>query len=187
MRIKLNRRAFLLPLILAGLARWGVPRVKAQDKLEGEPKTPPTTPEADLAAQVRGFSAAADGALAAMTKRAEELHVKGVAVIAYAEGDRVEAWSSKMRVVGSMKNAPTATDKGSNLLGIAYAKAAEMADSLKDSGSAGRPAMTGEFGWRGGVISKGKAGYLIAAFSGGPSEDDIRVSRAGLEVLARYL
>jgi hypothetical protein len=30
-----------------------------------------------------------------------------------------------------MKDEPTAMDKGANLLGIAYAKAAEMADTLK--------------------------------------------------------
>jgi hypothetical protein len=62
-----------------------------------------------------------------------------------------------------------------------------VVDSLKDSETAGRPPMTGEFGWPGGVIAKGRTGYLIAAFSGGPSEDDVRVSRAGLEVLASRL
>ena len=40
---------------------------------------------------------------------------------------------------GFDENAPTEKDKGANLLGIAYAKAAEMAESLKDSGTAGRP------------------------------------------------
>jgi hypothetical protein len=44
--------------------------------------------------------------------------------------------------------------------------------------------MTGETGWQGGLIKKGKTGYLIAAFSGGPSESDVNVSQAGLEVLA---
>lgn len=63
----------------------------------------------------------------------------------------------------------------------------ETEDSLRDSGHAGRPPLTGEFGGPGGVIAKGKTGYLIAAFSGGPSEDDVRVSRAGLEVLASRL
>ncbi|MGC0775110.1 MAG: hypothetical protein WB543_19400, partial [Candidatus Acidiferrum sp.] len=78
---------------------------------------------------------------------------------------------------------PSQTDKGANLLGIAYAKAAEMADTLKDSGSQVRPPMTGEFGWTGGVIVRGKSGYLIAAFSGGKSEDDVQVSRAGVAEL----
>jgi hypothetical protein len=43
--------------------------------------------------------------------------------------------------------------------------------------------MTGEFGWNGGVIVRGRNGYLIAAFSGGKSEDDVKVSRSGIEQL----
>lgn len=121
---------------------------------------------------------AADG-LQAMRVRAEELKVGGVAVLAYFEGDTITSWSSKMLVVGRLKDEPTPTDKGANLLGIAYAKAAEMADTLKDSGSKVRPPMTGEFGWEGGVIVRVKTGYVIAAFSGGKSEDDVAVSRAG--------
>ena len=88
-----------------------------------------------------------------------------------------------MLVVGRMKDTPTDTNKGSNLLAIAYSKASEMADTLKDSGSKIRPAMTGEVGWTGGAILRGKTGYLIAAFSGGKSEDDLKVSQAGVAVL----
>jgi hypothetical protein len=43
--------------------------------------------------------------------------------------------------------------------------------------------MTGEFGWQGGVFFRGKTGFVIVAFSGGKSEDDVQVSRAGLELL----
>jgi uncharacterized protein GlcG (DUF336 family) len=82
-----------------------------------------------------------------------------------------------------MKDEPSQSDKGANLLGIAYAKAAEMADTLKDSGSQVRSPMTGEFGWNGGMIVRGKSGYLIAAFSGGKSEDDVKVSRSGIAQL----
>ena len=92
-----------------------------------------------------------------------------------------------MLVVGRMKDNPSATDKGANLLAIAYSKAAEMADTLKDSGSKVRPSMTGEVGWTGGVILRGKAGYVIAAFSGGKSEEDVKVSQAGVEVLKSKL
>ena len=48
-----------------------------------------------------------DSALKAMVKRAEELKIKGAAVVAYIEGDTTKSWSSKMVVVGSMKDAPT--------------------------------------------------------------------------------
>jgi len=49
--------------------------------------------------------------------------------------------------------------------------------------------MTGEFGWQGGLILKGglvpggKSGTWITAFSGGPSEDDVKVSWAGVDAL----
>ena len=129
------------------------------------------------------FDALATAALEAMKKRAAELKVTGVAVVNYAQGDSIQEWASKMAVVGRMKDAPTSTEKGNNLLAIAYAKAAEMADTLKDSGTATRPPMTGEFGWQGGVIARTRTGYVIVAFSGGKSEDDVEVSRAGLEVL----
>jgi hypothetical protein len=129
------------------------------------------------------FNAVADAALMAMRARAQELGVTGVAVVAYFEGDTIQAWSSKMVVIGKLRDEPTATDKGSNLLAIAYAKAAEMADTQNDSGSGVRPPMTGEYGWKGGVIARARAGYVIAAFSGGKSEDDVAISRVGLAKL----
>jgi hypothetical protein len=133
------------------------------------------------------FDELADAALMAMTKRAEELKIHGAALVAYIEGDTTKSWSSKMVVVGSMKDAPTEKSRGVNLLAIAYSKAAEMAETLRDSGNAGRPPMTGETGWQGGLIKKGRTGYLIAAFSGGPSESDVKVSQSGLAVLAEKL
>ena len=147
------------------------------------------TPSVDsvAATSAKNFDEAANAALIGMRQRAAELGISGVAVVAYFEGDNIQSWSSKMIVVGRMKDNPSPTDKGSNLLAIAYSKAAEMADTLKDSGSQVRPAMTGEVGWTGGVILHGKTGYLIAAFSGGKSEDDVKVSRAGVEVLKSRL
>ena len=156
------------------LAALVTPCLPAQDKTE-------------TSAPAASFDAQADLALRAMKARAGELQASGVAVVAYAPGDSMASWSSRMQVVGSMTQAPSAKDKGSNLLGIAYAKAAEMAATLKDSGSGVRPPLTGEFGWQGGVVAKGRTGILIAAFSGGRSEDDVNISRAGLAVLAGSL
>jgi hypothetical protein len=133
------------------------------------------------------LDALANAALEAMKQKATELKVTGVAVVNYAPGDTVQGWSSKMAVVGKMKDVPTDTSKGNNLLGIAYAKSAEMADTLVNSGTAKRPPMTGEFGWQGGVVAKAKGGYIIVSFSGGKSEDDVQVSKAGLEVLNKGL
>lgn len=152
---------------------------------QGSPVTTQTTTSAEPSRKpAAAFNEAAGRALQAMTKRAEELKVKGAAVVAYFEGESITSWSSKMAVVGSMKNAPSEKNRGSNLLAIAYSKAAEMAETLKDSGSAGRPPMTGETGWQGGLIRKVAGGYVIAAFSGGPAESDLKVSKAGLDILA---
>lgn len=133
------------------------------------------------------FDTAAGHGLDVMRKRAEELKIGGVAVLAYFEGEKATAWSSRMLVVGHMTDpqtgGATGTEKGNNLLAIAYAKASEMAETLKNSGTAGRPPMTGEFGWEGGVIVRCGSGYLIAAFSGGQSADDVAVSRAGAAAL----
>lgn len=138
-------------------------------------------------ASAKKFDAAATAALAAMQKRAEELKAGGVAVVSYAPGDTLTGWSSRMLVVGRMKDDPTATSRGNNLIGIAYAKSAEMADTLKDSGTSDRKPMTGEFGWQGGVVARGRTGIVIVAFSGGKSEDDVEISRAGMAVLKAAL
>ena len=133
------------------------------------------------------FDALADRAIAAMRQRAAELNVSGVAVVSYAPGDTIQGWTSHMAVIGRRKDEPTATSKGNNLIGIAYAKSAEMADTLQDSGTTTRPPMTGEFGWQGGVVTRVRSGYVIVAFSGGKSEDDVQVSRSGLAVLKSAL
>jgi hypothetical protein len=136
----------------------------------------------------RDFDVLADKALLAIKKRAEELNMKGVAVVAYSEGDTVKSWSSKMLVVENLTAGPSRkSPAGENMLAIAYTKAAEMAATEKDSGSQARPLLKGENGWKGGVVTRGKTGLLIAAFSGGPSEDDVIASRAGLEVLSAAL
>ncbi len=131
----------------------------------------------------RGLDQLFDSALAAMRRKAADLGIGGAAVIAYAEGDSIRNWTSKMLVVDRMKDEPSQGSKGANLLGIAYAKAAEMADTLQASGKASRAPLTGEFGWEGGVIGRAKTGYIIAAFSGGKSEEDVEVSKAGLALL----
>ncbi len=125
-------------------------------------------------------------AIEAMKRKAAELNIQGVAVVSFAPGDSIQAWTSKMAVVGRLTD-PKASANGNNLLGIAYAKSAEMASTLQDSGTAKRPPMTGEFGWQGGVLLKTASGYIIVAFSGGKSEDDVQVSKTGLDVMKKGL
>lgn len=121
-----------------------------------------------------------------MKAKAAALNIQGVAVVSYASGATIDSWTSKMAVVGRLTD-PKASANGNNLLGIAYAKSAEMVSTLQDSGTAKRPPMTGEFGWQGGTILHVDSGYIIVAFSGGKSEDDLQVSKAGLEVMKNGL
>jgi len=121
-------------------------------------------------------------ALEVMKAKAAALNIQGVAVVSYAPGASIGSWTSKMVVVGHLTDTK-ASANGNNLLGIAYAKSAEMAVTLQDSGTANRPPMTGEFGWQGGTILQVSSGYIVVAFSGGKSEDDLQVSKAGLEVM----
>ncbi len=122
-----------------------------------------------------------------METRAAELKIQGVAVVAYFDGDHIQSWVSKMIVVGRLKDAPPDPQKTANLLAVAYSKACEMADTLKNSGSHARPVLVGEFGWTGGAIARGRHGYVIAAFSGGKNEDDFSVSTVGVNELKRGL
>jgi hypothetical protein len=120
-----------------------------------------------------------DACLSIIEKEAQKIPIQGVAIVAYIPGDKTESWTSKMKVVGEI-----AREKA-NLLAIAYAKASEMAVTLENSGDESRKEIVGELGYRGGVIMKVDSGYLVAAFSGGTSQQDADVSKIGLEWLAK--
>jgi len=163
--------------LMVGITLAGVLAMGGADASAARPPKP---------VAARKFDSAARAALTAMKARAAQLNISGVAVVAFAPGETIEGWSSQMAVVGHMTD-NKASEKGNNLLGIAYAKASEMARTAKDSGTSGLTPMTGEFGWQGGVVLKTEKGFLIVAFSGGKSEDDVEVSKAGLGVLKSSL
>lgn len=127
------------------------------------------------------FHATAQKALDVMAKEAKTRNMKGVAAIAFVSGDTAQDWVSHMRVVDSMVLGKA------NVLGVAYCKLSEMADTLKDSGSKVRPPLHGELGYRGGAIRKVPGGYLLAAFSGGKDTDDLVVANVGLDLLEKAL
>jgi len=122
----------------------------------------------------------ADDCLLVIEKAALEIGIKGVAIMAFIPGDSTMAWISKMKVEGAI------TRDNLNFLAIANSKTSEMALTLKNSGSGVRPLMHGELGYPGGVIKKVNAGYLLATFSGGLSEQDVVVAGKGLEELSKY-
>ena len=126
------------------------------------------------------FNAHSKECLATMEAAAQKYSENGVAIIAFVPGEKTESWSSRMLVVGTISN------EKYNFLGVASAKAAEMAITLKDSGTGSNQPLIGELGYKGGVIKKVKCGYLIASFSGAPSEIDAEISKAGVDFLSKY-
>jgi len=125
------------------------------------------------------FTKNADQALAMIKEAAEKTSIKGVAIIGFIPGEKSESWITKMRVVGNLTNAKD------NLLGIAYTKASEMADTHFNSGSGVRDIYRGELGYQGGLIQKVNSGYILAVFSGGSSEQDLVVAKIGLDWLSK--
>ena len=121
----------------------------------------------------------ADACLALIEQEAQKIPMQGVAMVAYIPGDKTQSWTSKMKVVGKL------ADDKANLLAIVYTKAGEMAVTLQDSGDESRKEITGELGYRGGTIVKIDSGYLMAAFSGGPADDDLAVAQKGLDWLVK--
>lgn len=113
--------------------------------------------------------------------------MKGTAIVAVSEGDPIRSWTSKMLVLETFKKVPAGDEPAMNTIAVAYSKAAEMADTLQASGSGVRPPLIGEYGWPGGVVARGKIGFLFAAFSGGPGEDDAKAAQVGLTVLLEKL
>jgi hypothetical protein len=128
------------------------------------------------------FLAHANDALAAIAKTAGKLKMEGVAMVVFVPGDSVKSWTTKMQVVGHLRRG------NYNMLAYAGAKAAEMADTYKDSGSGIRPPLKGEYGYPGGVIKKVSSGYIMAVFAGGESSDDDKAAAtAGLDLLSQFL
>ena len=121
-----------------------------------------------------------------MRKRAEELNIQGVALVAHASGAAVTTWSSEMAVVGMMIRPVSATKPATNLLAIVYSKAAEMADTLEHSGNGSRPPLFGDMGLAA-EESPGKNGELARRVQRRTPEDDAKVSQAGLDVFAGRL
>lgn len=126
------------------------------------------------------FLSVAETALTAMEQRARTMGLIGAAVVVWADLEPARAWTSALRIVGSM------TKGTSNLVGIAYTKAAEMADTLRDSGSGIRPPLTGEYGYRGGLIKKCGTGHVMAVFSGATGEQDVEISQTAIQVFAQH-
>ncbi len=131
------------------------------------------------------FQPIAEKMIAEMETLARKLDVSGVILIARMDKDGL-SWISQMKAVEIMKVVPENTEghtyPGYNFIGIAYSKAAEMADTRLNSGSKIRPAYQGEFGYSGGLIHEIEIGYILTVFSGATEELDLKIAQAGLDI-----
>ena len=121
------------------------------------------------------FITHADETLQIMKQEAQRMNIKGVGLVCFIPGDETQSWVSKMIIAGATGN------EGYNFIAIAYSKASEMAETLKNSGSKVRPAKVGEFDYIGGIIKKVDSGYLLSTFSGASGEDDLVVSEKAMD------
>ncbi len=122
-------------------------------------------------------------ALDAMQDHAGKIGGQGVAVVAWLASSESDQWEARMRVVGRLIQ-ENPDGKKFNLIAVAWSKAAEMCVSHRNSGDRTREKLTGELGYRGGVIASLGGGFVVAAFSGATSEQDVEISRAGLQAFA---
>ena len=129
------------------------------------------------------FHTASEKMITEMETHARTLGVKGVILVARMD-ESGSSWLSRMKAVHTIKVVPENPSQheypGYNFIGIAYSKAAEMADTKLNSGSKSRAAYQGEFGYPGGVIRKIPSGFLLTVFSGATGEQDVEIARAGM-------
>lgn len=129
------------------------------------------------------FQAVTGKMITEMENHARILGVKGVIVVASMD-DAGFSWVSQMKAVDAIKvtheNPAKEKYPGHNFIGIAYSKAAEMADIKLDSGSKLRPAFEGEFGYKGGMIKKIQSGFILTVFSGATGEQDLEIAKVGM-------
>ncbi|TFH03802.1 MAG: hypothetical protein E4H09_04620 [Spirochaetales bacterium] len=133
---------------------------------------------------MEGFQSVAEKMVTAMESHARKLGVTGVALVARMN-DSGFAWTSQMKAVGRIISGPETKDgkdrPGNNYIGIAYTKAAEMAETKIHSGTTSRQPLHGEFGYPGGAIEKLESGYILAVFSGATGEQDFEISQVGIK------
>ena len=132
---------------------------------------------------MENFQSAAATIITEMENHARKLGVKGVIVVAGMDESGL-SWESQMKAVDTIKvldgNPEKSRYPGYNFIGVAYSKAAEMADTKLNSGSKVRSAYEGEFGYQGGIIKKVRRGYIMTVFSGATGEQDFEIATAGI-------
>ena len=96
------------------------------------------------------FDRASGKILDEMCRVADDNNMQGAAVLAFIPSIPAKSWRSRAQAATSF-----ITGGKSNVLAIAYAKAAQMADTLRNSGDLVRPRLRGEYNYQGGALFAG--------------------------------
>ena len=122
-----------------------------------------------------------------MISDAQSANLHGTAVVGCLPDADGLSWLTQSRMTGSLVRPATSDKAAANFYGIAHAKAGVMMATLKDSGDPAHVPAIGEVGYRGGAIRRHGAGYLLAAFSGGTSDEDYAISERALSALEKLI
>lgn len=120
-----------------------------------------------------------------MAKKARTMNMKGVAVASVLPKETQVDWIGEMKVVDTPYNLES--DKGWNLVAIAWSKAGEVIASCADSGNPERTCLIGELNFVGGAYGESEHYKYAFAFSGGLSEDDLSVAQYGIDHIKSLL
>ena len=122
-------------------------------------------------------------ALDDMKAKAIEMGIEGVATASVLNNGETVDWIGEMRVVGT----PLDTKGGYNLVAVAWSKCGEEIATGADSGNPNHKTMTGELGYAGGAYDEYEGCKMAFAFSGATSEEDLVVSKYGIERMKGYI
>ncbi len=122
-------------------------------------------------------------ALDDMKAKAIEMGIEGVATASVLNKGETVDWIGEMRVVGT----PLDTKGGYNLVAVAWSKCGEVIATGADSGNPNHKTMTGELGYAGGAYDEYEGCKMAFAFSGATSEEDLVVSKYGIERMKGYI
>ena len=120
-----------------------------------------------------------------MEKKARSMNMQGVAVASILAKNTEVDWIGEMKVVDTPYN--TDSDKGWNLVAIAWSKAGEVIASGANSGDPERKCLMGELNFVGGAYDEDDLYKYAFAFSGGLSEDDLLVAQYGISCMKSLL
>lgn len=115
--------------------------------------------------------------------KAVEMGIQGVATASVLNKGGEEDWIGEMKIVGT----PFNLEAGLNLIAIAWSKCGEVIATGADSGDPYHKKMMGELGFVGGAYDEFEGCKLAFAFSGATSEEDLVVSKYGIEKMKGYM